>query len=332
MSSSPKVSILLPNYNSGGYIHECIRSICEQSYADWEVVICDSGSTDLSRGALEQFSKRDNRVSFYDVAKEGIYPGWNDCLRRAKGEWIVVATADDRWDASFLTEMLDHAEARGAEHVACGIRVIDEEGQVRDGYWEDLLPVTLAQRFRESSKMPPNLIDALITAFVASPCVSVNASLFKRTLFERLGEFPVEFGRSGDRVWYSKVFLNAKTEYLDRSLADWRKHSAQATAQAHHRWLEIVELNEFFKGAVHEVLEPSEAKQAWRAHVLKAFVLPRLVRAFASAEQRCRRRIFAIGSSLFREPVTTLRFILYRLSGCPPFAKYRAVELAKLLK
>jgi hypothetical protein len=106
---SPLVSICLPTLNARRFLEPRMASILSQTLTDWELIVCDSFSDDGTWEYLQQF-KDDPRVRLYQVPKEGLYAGWNECLRRCRGEYVYMATADDTCEASLLEKMVGALE------------------------------------------------------------------------------------------------------------------------------------------------------------------------------------------------------------------------------
>ena len=59
---NPKISIIVANYNNADYLDDCIRSVVEQSFTDFECIIVDDGSKDDSRKIIRRWAKRDKRL------------------------------------------------------------------------------------------------------------------------------------------------------------------------------------------------------------------------------------------------------------------------------
>jgi glycosyltransferase involved in cell wall biosynthesis len=89
----PKVTILMPACNAGKYIAEAIRSVLDQTYTDFELLIVDDGSTDDTRGVVKQF--RDGRIRLLCKEKGGISAALNTGLKAARGTYIARFDADD---------------------------------------------------------------------------------------------------------------------------------------------------------------------------------------------------------------------------------------------
>ena len=92
--SAPRVSIAMPFYNAERTICASIRSILLQSYTDWELLLCDDGSTDASRELACSF--RDPRIVVWGSRRRlQLGARLNECVERAQGEYVARMDADD---------------------------------------------------------------------------------------------------------------------------------------------------------------------------------------------------------------------------------------------
>jgi len=66
----PEVSVIIPIYNTAAYLRKALDSICGQTLKELEIILIDDGSTDGSRGIIEEYAKRDARIRWY--AQPGI--------------------------------------------------------------------------------------------------------------------------------------------------------------------------------------------------------------------------------------------------------------------
>lgn len=88
------ISVIVPAYNVEGFIREALASVAAQSYADWECIVIDDGSTDGTLAVAEEFAAADPR--FRLISHENRGPGArNTGLDNARGEWICFLDADD---------------------------------------------------------------------------------------------------------------------------------------------------------------------------------------------------------------------------------------------
>lgn len=92
----PKISCIMPVYNTAEYLEECIESILNQSFTDFEFIISDDWSTDWSKEIIKEYAKKDKRIVFLDNKKNRwICANLNDCVSIAKWEYIAIMESDD---------------------------------------------------------------------------------------------------------------------------------------------------------------------------------------------------------------------------------------------
>ena len=95
-SQKPKVSVLMPTYNTGEFLGEAIESILSQSFEDFEFIIVDDGSTDDSYRILAEYAKKDERIRIIkNDQNKGIVYSLNRGLRECRGEYVARMDADD---------------------------------------------------------------------------------------------------------------------------------------------------------------------------------------------------------------------------------------------
>ena len=94
----PTLSIIVPVYNTELYIKNCIESILQQSYCDWELILVDDGSTDKSGRICKSYSESDNRIKLIRITNSGQSAARNVGLSHARGELITFIDSDDDID------------------------------------------------------------------------------------------------------------------------------------------------------------------------------------------------------------------------------------------
>lgn len=98
-------SIIIPVYNTEKYIEQCIRSVIDQTYNKWELIIIDDGSTDQSLSIIKEFERMDSRIRVYSQRNLGVSNARNFGIRKAKGEFIMFLDSDDYYEATLLSEV-----------------------------------------------------------------------------------------------------------------------------------------------------------------------------------------------------------------------------------
>lgn len=105
MENKGLVSIIMPLYNSEQYISDTIKSVINQTYDNWELIIVDDCSTDKSVEIVKSFKDKRIRLLHNDK-NSGAAISRNYALREAKGDWIAFLDADDQWLPNKLSEQL----------------------------------------------------------------------------------------------------------------------------------------------------------------------------------------------------------------------------------
>lgn len=95
-------SILIPVYNSALYIEQCIKSIKNQSYKNFECIIVNDGSTDNSLDLINDIIENDARFTVISQSNKGISDTRNKLLEMSNGEYIVWVDSDDFVDMDLL--------------------------------------------------------------------------------------------------------------------------------------------------------------------------------------------------------------------------------------
>ena len=119
ISGKPFFSILIPVYNAGSYIEDCLNDILRQDFQDCEIIIVDDVSSDDSVAKAEAFSKADPRISIFrsDKNSGGPHTPRITAARHAKGEYVVPIDADDKVSDDLLKTLRESIEVTNADMV-----------------------------------------------------------------------------------------------------------------------------------------------------------------------------------------------------------------------
>lgn len=117
------VSIVVPVYNKGPFLQECINSILSQSHANFELILVDDGSTDNSLFIIKEQALRDRRIHFYHQENQGASSARNKGIREAKGIYVTFIDADDVVHQDYLKTLIYEQEQCGWDRLVIGIYI-----------------------------------------------------------------------------------------------------------------------------------------------------------------------------------------------------------------
>ena len=125
------VSIVMPCYNGEEFIRHSIESVLSQTYACWELIVCDDSSIDNSREIIQEFAKRDSRIRFIvNSHAKGAAGARNSCIDLAEGRYIAFLDADDLWRPEKLERQLQFMVEKRAALSFSAYEVITESGEL----------------------------------------------------------------------------------------------------------------------------------------------------------------------------------------------------------
>ena len=203
-------------------------TILAQTCPDWELIVCDSYSDD---GTWEFFQKykNDSRIKLHQVPRAGCYAGWNECLNRATGEYIYIATADDTCLPLLIERLVSSLDQNKNVKVAvCDFYSIDAEGRVTD------LPNDVVRRKFFGEWLGKYSLRNGKTEFLLHTCflhawVTMTSVLFRKSLLDQIGFFSLDRGIVADMEWAMRASLVTDIVFVPVKLATWRRHDQQAS-------------------------------------------------------------------------------------------------------
>lgn len=217
-TDTPKVSVLIPAYNAESTVESAVDSILRQTYADFELVIVDDGSTDGTSACLDAYSKRDPRVRVIHTPNRRIIEALNNGIGECSGEFIARMDADDISHPRRLEMQVALMDARPDVSVcSCLVRMFPRQqllgGLVRYEQWLNSL-VTPEQIER----------DMFVESPVAHPSV-----MLRRSELVGLGGYQ-EHGWAEDYDLWLRYFTAGKRfAKVDKVLLCWRQSEGRLT-------------------------------------------------------------------------------------------------------
>ena len=175
----PLVSVIMPTFNRAGIIEEAIQSVLDQDYPNWELIVCDDGSTDSTPEIIRRFDR--SRVRYLQLPKAGAATARNRGLARARGELIAYLDSDNYWHPSFLSRMvlalLERPGCSSARSSYLDYEVTKDDGKFVKDY--------TAKPFDHERLLKKNFID-------------LNTFVHRRELYDCFGGFDDRLTRRQD--------------------------------------------------------------------------------------------------------------------------------------
>ncbi len=220
---SAKVSIIMPVKNVAKYIEDCIHSILNQSFEDWELIVVNDWSTDNTLELIQNFIASDDRIQCCPNEGHGIIPALQLALSKTHGEFITRFDGDDIMPTDRLAVMVKAMEASSPKTIVTGKVKYFSDHPISEGYqnYEHWLNERIDQNdhwdwvYRE--------------CVIASP----NWMMRRKELIEIGGFNELNYPEDYDLVfrWYLNDF---SVKGLNQVTLHWREHSERTSRNSTH--------------------------------------------------------------------------------------------------
>ncbi|NRD21506.1 glycosyltransferase family 2 protein [Winogradskyella eckloniae] len=224
--SQPLVSILIPFKNTEAFIAECIQSILNQTYNNWEAIFIDDNSDDNSYKIVENYTKTDSRLKVFRNNNSGIIDALQTAYSYSSGSYITRMDSDDKMTSIRLDTMVTSLETYGKGHLAVGqVNYFRADG-LSDGFaryeaWLNQLTIK-----------GTNYSEIYKECVIPSPCWMLH-----RDDFDACNGFNSEIYPED----YDLAFRFYKANYTcipcDKVLLHWRDYSTR-TSRTHEHYAE----------------------------------------------------------------------------------------------
>lgn len=177
--SAARVSVVIPLFNKAPHVGRAVESVLRQSFADFEVVVVDDGSTDGGCEVVRAIA--DDRIRLIRQPNGGVSSARNRGIREARGDLVAFLDADDGYNQEFLATILELASLHGgAGAYGTSFEIVYEDG--RRAVWH-------TASLRETSARDV-LIQDYFRDVLFGPVIWSSATAIPRNTFERVGLFP----------------------------------------------------------------------------------------------------------------------------------------------
>ena len=201
-------SVVIPLYNKERQIAGTLRSVFAQTFADYEIIVVDDGSTDGSAAVVE--SLHDHRIRLIRQANAGVSAARNLGIAEARGEYIALLDADDEWRPEYLaTIAVLIRKYPQCDVFATNYSHVDSNGKT--------FPTILR-------KLPFDGDDGILynyfeVASVSSPPICSICITARKEAFQSVGGFPLGIKSGEDLLTWARLAARYKIAYSKKQLA-----------------------------------------------------------------------------------------------------------------
>lgn len=202
------VSVIIPVYNSESYIGKTIESALAQTYKNFEIIIVDDCSTDLSAQIIQKYCKKYSNIYYYlQPQNQGVAVARNRALELAKGQYVAFLDSDDLWYPDKIERQLGLMDATNTPFSYTAIKMINENDQV----------------IRDKRKIP---MYADYQMILRNTLIATSSVVIDR---KKIGAFKMPLRRSGQdyATWLMILHNGICARGIDEALVQYRvgRHS-----------------------------------------------------------------------------------------------------------
>lgn len=207
LRSEQLVSVIMPAWNAERYIAESIKSIREQTYQNWELLVIDDSSTDRTGEIIHEFAVQDSRIKYLNnVHNKGIVGALNSGLEAAKGGFIARLDADDLAVTNRLQQQVDFLAAYQDIVIVGGGYTPFTDTEIADTLLLPINPLILRLSF-------------CVGSFLCHPSV-----MFRRSLLTEFNSYPNVVAE--DYAFFSEILNKYKGSNLQTETIKYRVHGS----------------------------------------------------------------------------------------------------------
>lgn len=223
---NPLVSIISPTYNHEKYIQDCIQSVINQVYTNWEMIIIDDGSIDSTYSIAQSFSLKDPRIKVYTQKNIGIFrlsETYNFALNIAKGKYIAILEGDDVWFKNKLCLQIKELEENNNIVLSWG-KAYSSKEDLASHY--ALHPGKNIPDTYSNNTPPGNSINV----FLFSNFIPALTAVIRKDSLLSIGGFQQKYNLPlVDLPTWLELSLKGTFSYIDEPLGSWRIYPTQVT-------------------------------------------------------------------------------------------------------
>ncbi len=218
-----KISIVVLSYNQGQFIEETLKSIFNQSYKNYQVIVIDGRSQDKTIKILKKYQKKyPEKLTWISEKDKGQTEAINKGLKLAKGDILTYLNSDDLYEKNTLAEAVDFFKKNPQAKIIYGQgKFINEKGRYLGNY----------------KTQHPDFNSLFKECVISQPTV-----FFKKEAYKKIGEFDENFNYAMDYDYWIRVAKKYQFYYAEKVIAYTRLHKNSKTSQSEQVFKEILKV------------------------------------------------------------------------------------------
>lgn len=220
---SPEISVIMPVYNSEIFLRKSIKSVLNQTFQDFELILIDDGSTDRSLSICKEFLLKDKRITIIEQENKGVSKARNAGLEIAKGNYISFVDSDDIIHPQMIEILHSMTENNKYDISMCLGKLV--EADYENESW-DFHSLPVKKQIINYDIVTRNLFDA---GNIDYQFMVVWNKLFRRTLFEN--HIFRDTNPEDLDLLYRLTKEAGAINYCDLKLYNWVQHNMSITHQ-----------------------------------------------------------------------------------------------------
>lgn len=238
-----KISVIVPVYNVEAYLERCVESILQQTYAYFELILINDGSTDFSGKICDHLASQYENIKVYHIENAGVSNARNTGIKLATGAWITFIDSDDFVTKDYLEILIGAVDDE--EFVGFTIAPLHH---IKNGIVTDLPPHSGRKEIWSTEETMKELLMTTRTSFFPV------AKLFKRDLIadER---FNTDYHLAEDALFLTELLLKTRCSsvFIDKPIYYYDHREGSATTSVNQHVFDTIEVYKHIIAKVSQV-------------------------------------------------------------------------------
>ena len=226
-----KISVIVPVYNVEAYLERCVESILQQTYANFELILINDGSTDSSGLICDHLASQYENIKVYHIENAGVSNARNMGIQLATGSWVTFIDSDDFVTQDYLATLASAVEGENIGFVIAPLH------HIKNGIVTDLPPHSGKTELWSTEETMKELLMTTRTSFFPV------AKLFKRDLLAD-EKFNTNYHLAEDALFLTELLLKTRCSsvFIDKPIYYYDHREGSATTSVNQHVLDTIEV------------------------------------------------------------------------------------------